>query len=123
MEIGNMIEDTEKKMEVQGEPSPKGLGEPKTALSEHIAHQVRYARGERGMARWDRQMGYWPKSLSLGRSPGFYRAAIAMKLARAWKLEEKTGIRHCMCHLRPYDICPSKPDSLPYWKRGKAVAQ
>lgn len=87
-------------------------------IAASIAHHVRYARGERGMARWDRQMGIWPKSISLHRSPGYYRAADAMKLARAYKLEAKTGIPHCMCHHQPSTICPAKPDSRPYWQRG-----
>lgn len=99
-------------------PQAPAQGESQAELAEAIAHQVRYARGERGMARWDRSMGIWPKSVPLSRAPGFYRAALAMKLARAYKLEAKTGLRHCHCHFRPDTTCPAKPDSVPYWKRG-----
>ena len=87
-------------------------------LAEDIAYQVRYARGERGMARWDRSMRIWPASVPLSRSPGFVRAATAMKIARSWKLETKTGLPHCICHLRPSANCPSNSDNRAYWKRG-----
>lgn len=103
----------------EGQAETQGVGAP--ALRADVAYYLRYARGERSMAQWDRFVGIWPKSVPLRQSPGFCRAANARKIARAYRLEMLTGKKHCHCHLGLFDKCPAKPENKAYWQRGRAA--
>lgn len=43
-----------------------------------------------------------------GRSPGELNAQKFRQVAKSLRLEARTGLHHCHCHLVPDDQCPKK---------------
>lgn len=75
----------------------------KEPLTESIAHWERIAKEAEDAAKWDRDHGY---DLSLpGSSPGDHRARTYRNMAEALRIQEKTGVEHCACHLKTMAEC------------------